>query len=197
MPIRASEDVVSTTGQVQRADATASGDAELVAQARAGDMAARDQLVARHVDAVYGLSLRVLGDRDLAQDAAQDASVNALAALGRFRGDSSFRTWLLRIALNAARSLARRGVRRREVGIVEAECVAAGDDPAARAATALDATRVRSALARLPEKQRLSVSLRVDQGLSYAEIAEVIGSTEGAARVNYHLGIRRLREMLR
>ena len=188
---------VTTTGQLQRADASTSDDSQLVARARAGDVSARDQLVATHLDAVYRLSLRILGDRDLAQDAAQDAFVNALGALGRFRGESSFRTWLLRIALNAARSVARRGVRRREVTLVAAESVAAGDDPAGRTATVMDAERARCALARLPEKQRLSVALRIDEGLSYAEIADVIGSTEGAARVNYHLGIKRLREMLR
>ena len=48
----------------------------------------------------------------------------------------------------------------------------------------------------MPEKQRLSVQLRVDEGLSFREIAEVIGSTEGAARVNYFHGIRKLREWM-
>jgi RNA polymerase sigma-70 factor (ECF subfamily) len=48
----------------------------------------------------------------------------------------------------------------------------------------------------LPEKQRLSIELRVDQGLSFREIGEIIGSSEGAARVNYFHGIRRLREMM-
>jgi RNA polymerase sigma-70 factor (ECF subfamily) len=56
-----------------------------------------------------------------------------------------------------------------------------------------ESARAREALGRLPEKQRLSVQLRVDEGLSFREIAEVIGSTEGAARVNYFHGIRKLR----
>lgn len=193
----ASIESVSTTGQLRRADEVVSDDAQLVAEARAGDVDARDRLVSRHVDAVFALCMRVLGDRDLAQDAAQDAFVNMLGALGRFRGEASFRTWLLRIALNSARSVTRRGVRRREVAILAAESVVDDDDPAARATVSVESERVRAGLARLPEKQRLSVSLRIDQGLSYAEIADVIGSTEGAARVNYHLGIKRLREMLR
>jgi RNA polymerase sigma-70 factor (ECF subfamily) len=59
-----------------------------------------------------------------------------------------------------------------------------------------EVARVRSVLSRLPEKQRLSVSLRLFDEMSFREIGEVIGSSEGAARVNYHFGIGRLREWL-
>jgi RNA polymerase sigma-70 factor (ECF subfamily) len=62
--------------------------------------------------------------------------------------------------------------------------------------TARESARAREMLERLPEKQRLSVSLRVDEGLSFREIGEIIGSSEGAARVNYFHGIRRLRELM-
>lgn len=188
---------MSTTAQLQRTDGEAPDDRRLVEEARAGDVGARDRLVARYVDDVYALAYRVLGERDLAQDAAQDAMVNALGALGRFRGDASFRTWILRIALNSARSMLRRRFRRREVAIVAAEDVAAAaEDPSNRVVVLSEAERVRAALQRLPEKQRLSVSLRIEQGLGYAEIAQLIDSTEGAVRVNYHLGVKRLREML-
>jgi RNA polymerase sigma factor (sigma-70 family) len=169
----------------------------LIERARAGESEARDRLVAGYLDDVYAVAYRVLGDRELAQDAAQDAFVNALGALHRFRGDASFRTWLLRIAVNAARSLARRRTRRREVALAAAVAVpAGGEDPASLAIAQTEGERVRGALQRLPEKQRLCVSLRVYRGLSYAEIAAIVGGTEGAARVNYHLGIKRLREVL-
>jgi RNA polymerase sigma-70 factor (ECF subfamily) len=69
-------------------------------------------------------------------------------------------------------------------------------DPAESAMTARESARAREMLERLPEKQRLSVSLRVDEGLSFREIGEIIGSSEGAARVNYFHGIRRLRELM-
>ena len=59
------------------------------------------------------------------------------------------------------------------------------------------ATRASALLERLPEKQRMAVSLRINQGLSYQEIGVVLDCTEGAARVNYHLGIKRLRELLK
>ena len=93
--------------------AQAREEAGVVERARAGDAEARDELVRRYLPDVYRTTAHVLGDRDLAQDAAQDAMVNALAGLPRFRGDSSFRTWLLRIAMNAARSVGRRNGRRR------------------------------------------------------------------------------------
>jgi RNA polymerase sigma-70 factor, ECF subfamily len=170
----------------------------LLERARAGDPDAREQLVRRYIDDVYRLTSRVLGDREMAQDATQDAFVNALGALDRFRGDASFRTWLLRIALNAARSVGRRSVRRREVALVLAENEPLGtDDAATRVERSTEAARVERLLAELPTKQRLTVSLRIQQGLSYAEIGAALNCSEGAARVNYHLGIKRLRELLK
>ncbi len=189
---------VSTIAPLETADGDTSDDSQLVQRARAGDVEARDRLIGRHLRDVYAVTFRVLGERDLAEDAAQDAFVNALGALPRFRGESSFRTWLLRVAVNSARSLSRRRVRRREVSIVAAEDLPGGEEnPATRAVLLSEVARVRDALEQLPEKQRLSVTLRTQQGLSHAEIAELIGSTEGAVRVNYHLGIKRLRELLK
>lgn len=188
---------MSTTTRLREADPAVSDERQLVERARAGDVDARAELVSRYVDDVFALTARVLRERDLAQDAAQDAFVNALGALSRFRGEASFRTWLLRIALNSARSLGRRRTRRREVALAAAEELPAmAEDPARRVVLLDEGERLRVALAALPEKQRLSVSLRVYQGLSCAEIAEIIDSTEGAVRVNYHLGIKRLRELL-
>ncbi len=182
----------------RRAEAAPEDEARLIERARAGDREALEWLVARHLDDVYGVAMRVLRDRALAQDAAQDAFVNAMNGLARFRGDASFRTWLLRITMNAARTLARRRGRRREVAIAEAvEVPGGGHDPASVAVIRTEADRALEALARLPEKQRLAVSLRVHQGLSYQEIGALIDCSEGAARVNYHLGIKRLREMVK
>ena len=173
-------------------------EASLISRARQGDEHAANQLVRRYLGDVFAVTSRVLIDHDLAQDAAQEAFVNALRGLQRFRGDASFRTWLLRIALNAARTLARRQYQRREVPI-EVAVDTAGDNHDAADLVALrdEAARAAAMLERLPEKQRLSVSLRINQGLSYQEIGAVLDCTEGAARVNYHLGVKRLRELLK
>jgi RNA polymerase sigma-70 factor (ECF subfamily) len=182
---------------VQLASAPAGDEASLIAEAAAGDPAAQDALVRRYLRDVYEVALRVLREPDLAQDAAQDALVNALRGLRRFRGEASFRTWLLRIALNTARSAGRRAGRRREVPLELVDTRA--DERAAVADVVVrqdEARRIGQLLDRLPPKQRMAVTLRVNQGLSFAEIAGVMRCTEGAARVNYHLGIRRLREWL-
>lgn len=178
-------------------DDSGAAEAALIDAARAGDEAAREQLVRRYLHDVYEATARVLGDRSLAEDAAQDAFVNALSSLHRFRGDAAFRTWLLRIAVNAAHSVGRRQTRRREVDLIAIEGTASsGEDVASRAIERSESERLRRALERLPPKQRLVVSMRVHQGLSYREIGEALKCTEGAARVNYHLGVKRLKELM-
>jgi RNA polymerase sigma factor (sigma-70 family) len=69
-------------------------------------------------------------------------------------------------------------------------------DPAAETMLRAEAGRVAGLLGRLPPKQRMAVVLRVNRGLSYAEVGEILDCSEGAARVNYHLGIKRLRELV-
>ncbi len=172
-------------------------DEALVRRARDGEEGALSALVNRHTDAVYRVALAIAGDRDLAEDIAQDAFLKAFRGLEGFRGDASFRTWLLTIVANAARGALRRHGRRRESDLESAPPLASqAKGPDQMAELSDESARAREALGRLPEKQRLSVQLRVDEGLSFREIAEVIGSTEGAARVNYFHGIRRLREWM-
>jgi len=173
-------------------------EAALLARARGGDAEAVDALVRKYLPDVYAVTYRVLGDRDLAQDAAQDALVNALRGLERFRGEASLRTWLMRIATNAARTMARRRTKRREVALDAAAGNAAdAPDPAVALGQRADAERVAAMLGRLPHKQRLAVTLRTQQGLSYQQIGVVLECSEGAARVNYHLGVKRLRELMK
>jgi RNA polymerase sigma-70 factor, ECF subfamily len=198
LPILRIHSPVSTPASSRSGNGPDIEEAALLERARAGEQEARDLLVRRYLDDVYRLTARILGDKDLAQDATQDAFINALGALHRFRGDASFRTWLLRIAVNAARSVGRRQVRRKEVSLVLADHEPSlGPDPAVRAEQTTEVERVERMLAKLPTKQRMAVALRVQQGLSYAEIAAALDCSEGAARVNYHLGVKRLRELLK
>lgn len=175
-------------------------DGALVERALDGDGRALDALVSRHHAAVYAVAYRVLGDPDAAADAAQDAFVRALSALAGFRSESSFRTWLLRIAANTAISAGRTLTRRREVPLDGAgapgEWLAGDGSPERAAVLRTETERVEAALARLPERQRLAVTLRLHEEMTHREIAEVLESSEGAVRVNYHLGIKRLREWL-
>ncbi|MCI0434690.1 MAG: RNA polymerase sigma factor [Gemmatimonadetes bacterium] len=182
----------------QAANEAGLDEAALIERARAGDREAQGALVRRHLSAVFDLAYRILGDRDLAEDAAQDAMINAMNGIARFRGAASFRTWVLRITLNAARSQGRRRGRRREVTLKLASDVPAAEpDPADAAVASTEVARAREMLETLPTKQRMAVILRATQGLNYQEIGEILDCSEGAARVNYHLGIKRLREKLK
>lgn len=169
----------------------------LIERARTGDRAAFGELVRLHRDAVYRFVARWLADPDQALDVAQDVFVRAFNGLKDYRGESRFRTWLFSIALNAARSVARRQKRRGEVQLEALANIAASlTPPDARAARAEAFARAARELATLPEKQRGAVTLRIYEGLSFKEIGEIIGCSEGAARVNYYHGIQKLREAL-
>lgn len=172
-------------------------DEVLVDRAKGGDDEALNRLISRHHAMAFRVALGILRDPDAAADAAQDGFLKAVRALDRFRGESRFRTWLVTIVSNEARGQLRKVGRRRESALDDVGPLADGAprlDDAVAART--EADRARSLLATLPEKQRLSVQLRLDEGLSFKEVGEIIGSSEGAARVNYHHGIRRLREMM-
>ncbi len=170
-------------------------DQVLAARGAKGDPDAVAELVRRHQGVLYRYLLARTGDEDRAADLAQETFLKALRALSRFRGDASFRTWLLAIARNELLGGHRRDVRRGEEDIARGLQVA--DDaplPDEDAVVHDEVDRVRVLMDRLPEKQRLSVWLRLYDGLSFREVAEATGSTEGAARVNYFHGIRKLRE---
>jgi RNA polymerase sigma-70 factor (ECF subfamily) len=174
-----------------------STDEELVQRVREGDQRAMNVLVDRHHGVVFRSCAAILSDEDLAADASQNSFLKAFRAVDRFRGEAAFRTWLLAIAGNEARGLLRKVKRRREDTLEDVDTLpATGNDPSAEVVFRSEVERVRAVLAELPEKQKLSVSLRVFEGLSFREIGEMIDSTEGSARVNYHHGIRRLRELL-
>jgi RNA polymerase sigma-70 factor (ECF subfamily) len=172
-------------------------DEELVERAREGDPRAMDELVTRHHASAFRIALGILRDEDGAADVAQDAFLKAFRGLGGFRGEASFRTWLLTIARNEARGALRKAVRRKEIGLDTAGPLASKEESAEEALlTGQESQRMMALLEHLPEKQRLAVTLRIYEGLSFKEVGAIIGSSEGAARVNYHHGIKRLREML-
>ena len=175
--------------------ATSPSDADLIRRWRGGDSRAATQLVERHGDAVARF-VASQGERDEAGEVVQDTFVRAFGALDSFRGDSTFRTWLFTIARRLLLDR-RRAVRRRR------DTVELGDADVTTESTPLDTMvadeslrRVELAVAALSPKQRDVFTLRVEQGLSYREIAELTGSTEGATRVHYHNAMRAVKEFL-
>jgi RNA polymerase sigma-70 factor (ECF subfamily) len=171
-------------------------DEELVEKARKGHTGAMNELVTRHHASAFRVALGILREEDGAADVAQDAFLKAFKALEKFRGDSSFKTWLLTIAANEARGVLRKRGRRKETGLEEVGPLASREEgPEEDLQKSQEAERIKAYLGELPEKQRQAVTLRIFEGLSFREVGALIGSSEGAARVNYHHGIRRLREM--
>jgi RNA polymerase sigma-70 factor (ECF subfamily) len=170
-------------------------DLELIARWRAGDERAATTLVERHAQALARFA-GSFGVRHDVEELVQDTFVRAFQSLDGFRGDSSFRTWLFtierRLVLDRQRSEKRR---RDRVTVQEGDAVTeygALDVLVAGEAAA----RVREATRRLSPTQREVFTLRVGEGLSYKEIADLVGTTEGAARVHFHNALRTVKELL-
>jgi RNA polymerase sigma-70 factor (ECF subfamily) len=174
----------------------------LVAQAARGNREAFDELVRRYQSRMFQL-VRILtsGDED-AEDLVQETFVRAYRAVARFRGDSTFRTWLHRIAVNVVRShVTRRITRRDRVAVMpepldehRAVALAAAHDDVESAF--VRRRTIDQALAQLPPDMRLLVTLRDVQGLEYREIARITGLPIGTVESRIFRGRRRLRPML-
>ena len=154
----------------------------LVDLARSGDTAAFESLVRSRMDAMYRLSLAILGDQADAADAAQETFVAAWQELPRLRDLDRFDAWLQRVAVNSCRmTLRARGRRRiREIPIAEMGSV---EESALVAAPArADSEVLRTAIQRLPLDQRAILALHHLDGLPVAEVAEILGSPVGTAK---------------
>ncbi|MGH2726709.1 MAG: RNA polymerase sigma factor, partial [Actinomycetota bacterium] len=140
------------------------------------DEAGFTALVREHGDTVFGLALRRVGDRDIAEDLAQETFLRAWRARATYRGETSVRGWLCTIAINVVRDWARRRGRRPAESFEPAfvDVASSADDPAARAEVAEAIERLRVALGSLPANHREMFLLRERDGLTYAEIASVL-----------------------
>jgi RNA polymerase sigma-70 factor (ECF subfamily) len=158
-------------------------DEALAAQASAGDRRAFGDLVRRHQDGVFGFVFRMVGSRDEAMDLTQDSFLKAWQALPGWRPEARFRTWLLQIARNASLDVLRRRSLATFVPIDEAlELPGAGPTPETQAVMMQDLRLLEAALLRLQPDHREVLLLRELEGLSYEEIASVLGVAEGTVK---------------
>ncbi len=179
-------------------------DRALVERCRAGDVAAFEPLVEKYRPRVYRLAFNVLRDTEEALDAAQEAFIRAYQALPSFRGQSAFYTWLFRITMNVASDRVRqRAARGRAFGTERVEeeewertLVDRSEAPDASAARAEERRRIQRALESLPEHHRAIIMLSDLEGLSYREIAEVLGIPMGTVMSRLHNARKRLRQAL-
>jgi RNA polymerase sigma-70 factor, ECF subfamily len=165
-------------------------DEELVRRAQKGDRFAFERLVEQHEQRLYTLAARVLGSREDAADAVQEALVRAWLALPKFRGDARFSTWLYRIVVNAAHDMR---PKRRELPTDELPEPA---DPRDRFAEQELSGELQRALDALDESYRVAVVLYDVLGCSYAEIAEMTGVAEGTVKSRIFRGRSELAERL-
>ncbi|MBL8956526.1 MAG: sigma-70 family RNA polymerase sigma factor [Myxococcaceae bacterium] len=185
----------------------AATDAELCRDFLAGDPQAFGELVRRHQDLVYRLVRRYARDADAALELSQRAYLQAFEAARRTLprisaaategGEVPFKSWLVRIALNVAKNQARDARRWAQAPVevidsekrVEASAEGAIDKAQREAMT-------RDAVLQLPKRQREVFTLRIDGGLSFAEVAEALGITEGNAKSHFHHAVKRLHELV-
>jgi RNA polymerase sigma-70 factor (ECF subfamily) len=164
-----------------------------------------DAIVALHQNRIYNLCYWMLGNRDDAADAAQDAFVLAFRSLDRFRGDSSFATWLHRIAVNASLDAAQRR-KRGPLLYSDLECgddsppeldpVDYGQDPQRISARRERSQAVRAAMAELPEHYRIVLVLFDLENHSYDEVAELLSLPLGTVKSRLNRARLALRDKL-
>lgn len=170
-------------------------EASLIAEARAGDLAAFGTLIERHQSAAYRVAISIAPSAPDAQDAVQEAFIRAYKALGRFRPEAPFRPWLMKIVVNEAKSV-RRTSHRRERLTDRVEALPPPAEEAGPEADALSAERretLLSALASLSPDHRLAVVLRYFLDMSEADIAIAMGVAPGTVKSRLSRALARLR----
>ena len=172
-------------------------DASLVAASVAGDRAAFDVIVERHRRAVYQVCYRFVSNHEDASDLSQEAFVRAWRGLKNFKGQSALSTWLYRIAVNVClnRVSAKRPVTE-PIESGEAFEDTRTEDARATLMREERAMAVRAAIAGLPKKQRATLILRTYHDLSHQQIADVLGSSVGAAKANLFHALANLKKIL-
>jgi len=166
-------------------------DRDLVRRVQLGDKSAFDLLVIKYQHKIVHLVNRYVKDPSEAQDVAQDTFVKAYKALGDFRGDSAFYTWLYRIAINTAKNYLLSRSRRHsdyEVDMQDAEQVENApqlkdiETPEHQLMNDQIIQVIKSAIEKLPEEMRIAITLREFEGMSYEEIAEAMDCPIGTVR---------------
>jgi RNA polymerase sigma-70 factor (ECF subfamily) len=164
-----------------------------IARCRAGDARAYRLLVERYQDRAYALAYRMVRSRPDAEEIAQDAFVRAWRAIGDFRGDATFMTWLYRILVRLAldRAEALKNRRAREIGVEDPE---EPKEPAAAPADGGLARRLDRLLAELPPAQRATLTLFYYEDRPVSEIAEMLNMPENTVKTHMSRGRATLRE---
>ena len=172
---------------------------ELVRKSQLGDKAAFEQLVIRHQDLVFSLAYKLTGNREMANDVAQEAFIRAWKAIEKFRGDSTFSTWIYRITVNTAWTLRKKAKKHNTLNIddtYEPIVIDEKKDPELVAINSDLSSVLINALDKIPIEQRIIVELKNIEGRSHKEIADYLDISVTAAKVSLHRAHQKLSQIL-
>jgi len=171
-------------------------EAELVSAAQAQRPGAFDLIVERHRRPVYQICYRFSGNHEDASDLTQDVFLRAFRGLRNFKGNAALATWLHRIAVNVC--LNRVAVRTPQTDPIadEDHVDTATESASERLLRGERAERVRAAVAQLPKKQRAALILRAYHEMSHQQVAQILGTSVGAAKANVFHALQNLRKIL-
>ena len=170
-------------------------DLDLINRTAAGERETFNELVLKYQKPLYSMLYRMVSNREDASDLLQKTFVKAFSGLGSFERRSTFKTWLYQIAINLAKNVYRD---RSKVEQVPLDDVIIRRDPRTLEALIQKESRLllRQALAGLPEKQRITVMLRIQEDRKFEEIAEIMQCSLGTAKANYHHGVQKLKLLM-
>jgi len=170
-------------------------DLDLVRRAAAGEREAFDELVLKYQKPLYSLLYRMVSNREDAADLLQKTFVKAFTGLGSFEQRSTFKTWLYQIAINLAKNVYRDRSRAEYVNIDD---VIIRKNPRTLETMIEKENRflLKQALAGLPEKQRITLLLRIQGEKKFEEIAAIMKCSLGTAKANYHHAVQKLKAVL-
>ena len=172
-------------------------DSKLLTQYLSGDESALTNLVQRYQKEMYRFVYRQLGNEADAADVTQKVFVLLFQKADQFQGKSTFKTWLYQIALNQCKNHYRSKDRRREVSSDEDEVDYGVDDSKFEDIAYMQRRKLlKHAISTLPEKQRLTMQLRVYNECTFAEIADIMSSTVGTVKASYHQAVQSLMKKL-
>ena len=164
-------------------------------QALSGEIEAFEDLVRKYQTPLYYLTLRFVRNEQAAADLTQTAFLRAFQGLEGFRQGASFKTWLYRIAINLCKNYLRDRDRKGLENSGEID-PPSHTNPLQELIKHEDQRLMIQAWRQLPEKQRLTVTLKIQEGMKYREIAEVLECSVGAVKANFHHACTKLKEIL-
>ncbi|MDT8366645.1 MAG: sigma-70 family RNA polymerase sigma factor [bacterium] len=169
---------------------------ELVGRARKGDKKAFEDLVRMYQEPLYRYLCRLSENSEDAMELTQSSFVKAYFSIGRFRGGSSFKTYLFRIASNTWKNTIRDRGRRRNIDIDQVS-IASGDNPHEEVVRDQEHKKFWSLVEELPARQKEALTLRIREGYHFDEVAKIMGCTTGSAKASYHRGVEKLKLALK